>query len=311
MKDILEKLSQIIDNNSFLRIDAIHPLDLYVGIDEYGQTTFLILSNSNPIDLKSSNLIDIKVDKRSDLRNAISLSLKDENYKDIFVYFISEIIESSRRYTSENGYGFVLKRINKWQAMLSKLKPGIMSNSEIKGLLGELIVLDKIVSTENSYAYAIKGWIGSEGAKQDFVFENSWLEVKSTNSGSPSVTISSVEQLDTNAIGKLVVVNLDKSSELDELAFSINEYVELISQKIEDSDVLELFQMMLIKRGYHYNKVYDGIRFKLGNIRKYLVDERFPCIRRGKLPNSIIDCKYELLLISIIDKQLGGHENGV
>jgi hypothetical protein len=306
MNELFEQLSRVIDRDSFLRIDAKHPLDLYIGLDEFSQTTFLILSNEKSRELKSSNLIDIKVDVRTDLRNAISLSLKDDNYKDIFLYFINEIIESSRNYDAEKGYKFVFNRITKWQSMLSKIRPGIMSNSEIKGLLGELVVLDKIVAQKSTHDYAVTGWIGSEGAKQDFVFEKSWIEVKSTSSGSDSVTISSVEQLDTKDIGELIVVNLDKSSELDESAYSVNDYVNYITEKINDMTILEQFQTMLLKRGYHYNRDYEKIRFKLGEIRNYIVDNSFPCLRRNDLPNSIIDCRYDISLISIIEKYVGG-----
>lgn len=311
IKEINEKLLQIIDKNSFLRVDATHPLDLYVGVDEFGQTTFLIVSKSNASILKSSSLIDIKLERRTDKRYNISLSLKDDNYKDIFTYFISEIIDASRRYTPDNGYGLLIKRIQKWQALLSKVKPGILSNSEIKGLIGELIILDVVVASEKNYEYAIKGWIGSEGAKQDFVFESSWIEVKSTNTNSSSVTISSIEQMDTSLNGQLIIINLDKSSELDTLAINLNSIVEKITAQIDSSEVLELFQTMLIKRGYSYNQEYDNIRFKVGTIRKYQVDSTFPCVRRANLPISVIDCKYELSLISIIDKQIGGQINGI
>ena len=112
MKDLNEKLSHIVDRNTFSRVDATHPLDLYIGINELAQTTFLVLSFQTSRDLKSSNLIDIKVDIRSDMRKAITLSLKDEDYKDIFIYFINEIIESSRNHDSEKGYKLVRKYIN-------------------------------------------------------------------------------------------------------------------------------------------------------------------------------------------------------
>ena len=41
---------------------------------------------------------------------------------------------------------------------------------------------------------ALAGWVGSEGADQDFVYADCWHEIKSTWASSSEISMSSVEQ---------------------------------------------------------------------------------------------------------------------
>lgn len=310
MENLELKLSQIHDNSTFSRVDADHNLDLYIGYDDIGQITFLILSFDKPPLMSSSKLIEIAVNKRLDGRIATSFSLKDISFKDIFLYFLNEVIESSRDQHEQKGYQFVFSRIKKWQMMLRDIKPSILSNSEIKGLLGELIVLDKVVASEIGYNSAVKGWIGSDGSKQDFVLEQRWIEVKSTTTGNDVVTINGIEQLDSEHKGSLMIVYLDKSSEIDEQAITLNGFINCLTKKIDNLDVLDLFQSQLIKRGYFYDRHYDLIRYKVGKVTSYEVTQSFPCLRRKDLPLAIHNCKYELSL-ALIKEHEGGLNYGI
>ena len=109
--------------------------------------------------------------------------------------------------------------------MLTNRSNILLSEQEIKGLIGELFFLKNYLIKKIGYYDALEAWIGPSYATQDFVLKNEWYEIKTTSINSQEISISSVEQLDTINKGKLVVLYLDKTSALDDNKLTINEIV--------------------------------------------------------------------------------------
>ena len=100
------------------------------------------------------------------------------------------------------------------------------------------------MSYGGSVQNAVQGWVGAEGADQDFMYSEGWYEVKSIGISAASVTISSLEQLDCTLAGELVVVRIDKVAPEREGSISLNEMVCRICSKLSPySDSLELFNI--------------------------------------------------------------------
>ena len=288
-------------SNSFTRVDANHILDIYLGRDHASRCTLLLLTDTEPPNVLSSQFIDIAVGKRKDGKWSLSFSLLDDRYYDLFCHFCADMIESSRTLTEQRkGPRFLCIRYNKWQRMLKNNPTGILSTNEIKGLIGELLYLKTVMIPSYEDINAVESWLGPEGADQDFVIGDTWHEVKTTVSGSASIKISSLEQLDREEPGVLAILYLDKTSTTDKNGITLNDlYDELLD--VLDPTVVPRFKNLLINKGYIRIDEYDDYAFCLKEMSQYTVKDSFPRLRRCNVPNGVENAVYELSIPMIKD----------
>ncbi len=281
-------------------MDEKHPLDLYLGKDSLSRRTLFLISSTQPQHMISSLVISAVAGKRKDSKWGISFILLDNKYSDIFSCFCNDIIESSRSLEDKNnGADFITSRYNKWQTMLSKSRGELLSQSAIKGLIGELLFLKNFLIPKYGQEVAVNSWIGPDRADQDFICNNTWYEVKATESGSDSINITSVEQLDTPKDGELVVVYLDKTSLADESKITLNRIYEEVYNLLKNDDLKNKLSGILLGFGYFPRPEYDDPAFKLTKISRYLVNRTFPSMRRQSIPEAVINSKYQMSLSSI------------
>lgn len=77
-----------------------------------------------------------------------------------------------------------------------------------------MIFLRDVLIPQYGKETSLQAWMGPRMADQDFVFLDTWYEVKATTSDAEQVRISSIEQLDCAAEGTLAVLALDQTSAL-------------------------------------------------------------------------------------------------
>lgn len=297
---IMELFNSFSTPEAFHRVNPNYKLDVYVGINSFGQYTMTLVSTDKPSRIDSTTYISTKIGQRKDKKWAMSFSLKNDDMLDVFSTICEDLVESSKDCkTEQDGIKFFVSRYNEWIKILKAKKPTILSIMEIKGLIGELTFLKEFLSKKYGLIVAINSWIGSDNADQDFVCSDCWYEVKSTVSGTENVHISSIEQLDTNSDGNLVIVYLDKTSQEDKTRINLNSITEEIVSLLDDDLIIEKFKNNLLKRGYFYSEIYDEYNFKLNGIQKYYVDKSFPCLRKKSLPDSVTNVTYELILNGI------------
>ena len=299
-ENVLKHFESLTSPNTFSRVDSMHPLDIFLGLDSYGKYTLLLLCGEKYNSVSSTELISSYVMQRKDDKWAFSLSLNDSYYKDIFCDICSDLITTTEKITDKDrGNRFFLNRYDEWIKLLKRRSGGILSESEIKGLIGELVFMRDYLVKNYGIDVAINSWIGPEHADQDFVCPDVWYEVKSTVSGTDFVSISSVEQLDTINDGELIVVYLDKTSKSDSHKITLNDLVIEIKSLITSESSKEKLENILLSQGYFYRQEYDEHCFKLTSIDGYHVRNDFPCFRRASIPKGITRVKYDLLLDNI------------
>lgn len=288
--------------DSFRRVDKEHPLDIYLGKDASARTSMLLISKSVPMQIYSSHLIGITIGKRTDGAWALSFSLLDNQYQDMFFHFCDDIINSTREVKDKvQGTTFVCLRYLKWQEMLKKNSSGLLSFSEIKGLIGELVFLKEFLFDKYGKNIALQSWIGPDKADQDFVCADSWYEIKATVSGSATIKISSIEQLDTVNDGELVVVYLDKTSYANPNRITLNGIVDEIEKSLDNGEQRQLLRDILIRQGYIHRNEYDEHGFVCTIINRYAVTQSFPALRKKDIPTAIANSNYLLSLSAIQD----------
>ena len=288
---------------TYHRVDGVHPLDLYVGIDDQRRWALLLVCDFEPPKLDSSRMISAQKRRRSDGRWTLSLALVDDNYKEIFLLFCGDIIDSSRTITDrKKAVRFIGKRYQEWREMLANSRDDLLTASEIKGLLGEMFFLQSYLAPLYGIDKAVLSWTGPRQLPQDFIVDDTWYEVKTVSSSRSEVKISSVEQLDSATVGKLVVVYADKTSPTNDKAITLNKLYLQLMEAITDDSVKSDFSMLLLRFGYFPRQEYDSANytFEIKQIHQYKVTALFPCLRRGNIPDSVVEASYTLSLPTIL-----------
>lgn len=185
-----------------------------------------------------------------------------------------------------------------WQKLLSKISKAL--NDEVQqGLVGELYFLKNFLMPTLGEKMAIDMWMGPLYTIHDFTGETIWYEVKTLLRGKESISISSLEQLDTtNSNGELIVITFEKTNEIDTEAMSIIRMVESIEEVLEPA-CLYNFRKKLSNVGYNsevINENFEEKFFRVLSCDQYLVEDMFPKITKRQVDSEIISARYELSL---------------
>lgn len=284
---------------TFRRIDGEHQLDIFLGYNEEGKPTMIIIVGEKEVTIESSRSIEVKLFKRDDSRLSISFSLLDISMEAIFYKFCEDIIESSRNINKLNALNYIVGRWNSWRLMFKKNAHELLNENQISGLLGELIFLKDYMIPKYGESVAIKSWMGPEKSHKDFEVEDTWYEVKTIRNGALTIKISSVEQLDSENLGYLNVVILEKTNEKCRESVSLNSYINRLQEMLDEFENELIFRNKLGQAGYCYDEEYDRYNYRFIENKRYTVNENFPRIKKENLPNAIVKASYDILINEI------------
>lgn len=288
------KFSTLSENSKYIRVDDSHPLELFLGLDSNGNKVMRLNENFDVQQVKSSAKINIQQYKDEQYNSILFINTGDD---DIFYQFCNDLIDTSKICSPQNGYQFLLNRYSKWRKMFASNKEAL-TLIEIMGLIGELLFLKDFSFNKYGVNNAILGWSGTEPTHKDFSYDNVWYEVKSIDSHKNTVTISSIDQLDSVNDGVLIIYMLEKMSASFN-GISLNKLIWQIKQMLEDEDTLDIFENKLLQANYTFMPFYDEIVFCLLRREAYEVTNKFPKIKKEELPREIAGVRYEILINSI------------
>ena len=291
--ELIEKFNQVKENSYYIAVSKDHPLDLYVGKNEKGYLTLRFNGDFIPIKIKSNELLAVKQIKLKN-HNSILFSYDPDEDPSIFYSFCEDIINGTNKCQQENGYTELVNRYNKWKKLFYS-SSNILTELEIMGMIGELLFLKDFVFSKFGKSNGLSGWSGPEPTHKDFSFGNEWYETKTINSFKNSVTISSLEQLDSDYDGKLVVYKLQKMSPSFD-GITLNRLVNEILDSLSLDNDKDLFASKLQQVGYVYNEHYDDFVYEVSSMDKYIVNKDFPKIKKESIMEGIGSIKYEILL---------------
>lgn len=314
LKDRWHTLGQTLNESAYQRIDSAHPLDLYIGHDMLDAKELMLLVDREPSRVSSCRSISVQKGRRQDGKWAVRFSLIDLEQEAVFIHLCWDLIESSREIQNRNrGNSFVLSRFRKWQRLMEYGHDGLLSKTVVKGLIGELLFLKQYILSKFDPVIAVEGWLGPDGADRDFVYRGIWYEVKSIDPGTSSIRISSVEQLDVDDPGELVVMMLEKTSSSNDDSLTLPGIVHHIRYLLQESPLaLEQFDDKLLGMGFMDRKEYEEDHYVFRGIRRFVVARDFPRIRKGTLPPCISAMTYELSVSCLSKWEIGNgdEENG-
>lgn len=284
------------NTGGFLLVSGDHPLSFHIGY--YGeQMCFMVLDTGKVEKTASSKAINSSCVEMDNGKYALRFLLNYPSLNELFVKLCWDLIDCSQN--NLDPIATILSRFNSWMRLLQKRGEGLLSPSAQKGLIGELLFLKELIVSEGSIK-ALNSWVGPEGSDQDFICENSWNEIKATTIASTTVVISSLQQLDRNDNGHLVVYFMDKTASNGVQTLSLPEVVDDV-KKLLPIGATDLFLCKLAMCGYYLKdrERYNEMRYRLSEKRVYSVEEGFPKLTRGNVPSEVHNAKYELDLLTI------------
>ena len=297
-EDIEKKFSLVSGRSEYIRVSEDHPLELYLGLNENGAKTLRFNGMFSIVKVVGNKILEIKQFKTTNY-NSILFSFNGEESLSIFYKFCEDIINQTYNYNGENGYQEIINRYNQWRKMFYGSK-NILSEQEIQGLIGELMFLrDRAIVTYGT-TEGLNSWSGPEPTHKDFSHDNEWFEIKAITNTKSYVTISSIEQLESNLPGKMIIYYLEKMSP-EFNGVTLNKLVNEIMAKLENSMDRDVFLDKLNQSGYVNSSIYDNFVYNVVRVEQYRVDENFPRIKSKNLPYGIIGVKYNIEIPCIMD----------
>lgn len=295
-------------DGGFLQVDIKHPLEWHIGFQSISQKTLLLVSDIEIGDVPSSKSMAVSRRRReSDNRWTLSFELLRDEQESVFAILCSDIVVHSQSASNKNeALTLVINRYKQWSRLLESRKSGLMDEHSRKGLIGELLFLSNRLNVSDSALTTLQGWIGADGADQDFAYADGWFEVKSVGASATSVTISSLEQLDCNDYGELVIMRIDKTAPEKNGAISLNDVVRQICDQLSgESDALDIFRSKLAVYGYIDLQAYSEQKYFYSGTQCYSVNETFPRMSKKTVPSQIVSLHYDLSLPSLQEWQKG------
>lgn len=290
------------DGTSQIRVDATHLLDIFISRSVIGNRQIMLITKRRIKKLKSSNSISVEHLLTADGKFVVKFELQRSGLDLEFVYLCYDLIESSRVFTKEDdAVNNFAEKFYRWQLLLDNAKSDLLSDIEVKGLIGELLFIQSKLSKGEDAQKIIDAWKIHEEAERDFVFEDSWFEIKSVGTGADNIKISSLEQLDHNISGEVVVYFIDKLNAETQGAITLPLLIETTIHTLSISSALQLFNKKLLQKGYVARAEYKDKYFKFSHRQRYNVDKDFPKITRASVSPQIVSAHYEISIRAIYD----------
>ncbi|MBI5135766.1 MAG: PD-(D/E)XK motif protein [Nitrospirae bacterium] len=289
---------------AFQRVDESHPLDFYLGKEASGEWALLLVTQEQPISSREYQAIHVIRRQRNDDRWALLFRLVRPELGKLFALLCEDLVEASRNIPDPaRSASYVLARFARWQRLLELGHSGLLGEAALKGLIGELLFLERQAIPSRGLREAVAGWVGPAGADRDFRFPGHECEIKTILTGADRVLISSEEQLDVpEGSLDLVIVVLDEADPRSHPeAFTPLGIVERVRQVVEHDPVaLETFEGRLMEAGFVARGEYGERAYVFERFRTFRLVEGFPAIRRSLLPAGIGKVTWELELRAIL-----------
>lgn len=287
------------------RIYEQHALDLYWVRRSDGVPGLLLREVvTESIPAKLPNLRGVALETEADAgASEVRIFLRTAEDREVFLTLCRDVIQySSQELTAAAATRRVFRRMDHWHSLMTKSRTSVMEEHEIRGLLGELHVLEMLIASLGIET-ALPAWVAPDEHPQDFALSDKIVEVKTRSAGSrQEIQISSLEQLDSAHLPLfLLVIELVHAKAGDGL--SLNQICDRLLAVARHSTVVQedALEAALLKRGYVRHKAYDENSYAVTGELAYEVDKLFPRISRAIVAPAVTRARYTLDL-----SQLGG-----
>ena len=179
------------------RVDEKHPLELYAEFEQPASPGLVLFCGAKPPEARPLRTLRIDRGRRADGQWWLRLSLSSPDLQPVFAALCSDIVTSTRSGVGEaEAAAAILTRLDRWRALLEGDRKAL-TNSALRGLIGELLILEADLLPHLPALDAVGSWTGPLGSAQDFWLPSSQrIEVKALRPEATTVRINGLEQLE-------------------------------------------------------------------------------------------------------------------
>lgn len=270
----------------------------WVSMDDTNQILFFVQDKGadKVKPLENLNGLDVSIEPYSggEYRLICRLTSDDQELVDKFSTVAKDIAFHCSDYSGIQLFLKTQERIKSWANFLKPSRTGL-SPSEFVGLFGELYMLAEHFMSVVSPEEAVRAWIGPEGKKQDFTFNNVAVEVKTSLSGdNQAIKISSLDQLD-RITNKLYLARIVMSPSGNTEGINLNSLYETCLQAVKHNISAE--SLFLQRVSPLYSKANDSQIndfYSIVNSTVFDVVDEFPRLTRSNVDLAITNSSYEI-----------------
>lgn len=308
---ITAQWSSLANLNTRKRVLIEHPLKLYVSKSSEGNRVFIfelekVHQQIDPPEFKALKTVVTDIDGHQE----VTFELQNGDYSDVFDSFLFDLVTQSAQHDPLTACAVIVNRILRWTELFKRMSGDGLSEDEIIGLLGELLVVDQLIEKGFDDSLVIRGWRGPEGDATDIGLEGFRIEVKTKRSTQHSfVEISSADQLRLD--GKDLFLTRILLTPSEDSGHSLRDLVEQVSQRLKDKNrpLTELNHKLSLV-GYTDNQKENTNRYELVREDWFEVRDNFPRIDPDQIPSEITKVRYRLELDQL-DEYLIQPENAL
>ncbi|GFE65088.1 PD-(D/E)XK motif protein [Litoreibacter roseus] len=240
--------------------------------------------------------IDV-VEPGSNGRLRVALELSGAQYRGVFAALCGDIAGVvMEQPPGRSGFGAFLRRLQAWQRFMQLHTDRGLSEEQIRGLFGEITVLEQILFPILGEVEATATWQGRH-ALHDFNRLGHALEVKSGAVSADSVMkISRLDQFDETTVRSLHVCFVPLK-ENGANGMSLPVLVARLRDRLKPHPgSLQRFEDLLVAAGYHDSRAanYSEPCLRACELQVFRVEGAFPRLRREELHTGIVAAKYSV-----------------
>lgn len=250
--------------------------------------------------LKGVEVADTDGDSQHHLM--LMFRLLDSRQRDIFHQLCIDIVAAGAAARTESeAVELAVARTWRWHHLLRGGTGGRLSEDEQKGVIGELLVLERHLLPCLSPADSLAAWRGPLGAPKDFEVGRIGIEAKARRgAATPYVLITSEHQLDGEGCDLLFlhVVDLSRAPEGVVHAFTVSDAARRVSDRMKfDNAATERYESLLAAAGFRWEDDYSDFKWVEGPSRIYRVTDGFPRVSAMEIATGVSNVRYSVSLV--------------
>lgn len=324
ISEIREKWAQIRDLGSVPDAISARPLtviglsetDVLICITQDGNPGILLRNPGGKAPLPKPGCGRLVVKREQLLREGsqpddyIRIECLDSDLEIPFALLVSQVV--SHLAAGATPSKACMDAVLEFRRLLSRKGGLLPSEDEILGLVGELLMLRRLVSAS---PHLWQGWNGPLGAARDYSWGIVDIEAKASRmAGESRLTVNGLDQLEPEE-GRELLIHHSVLTDNPVGTIDVPGLVDEIRGEISDP---EGFDTRLVSAGYlsEQRDLWLEHRFTLHGTHIYRVSEDFPRIRKSdfpdkSLPAGVAKLRYDVLLSNCSDFRLSASEEEI
>lgn len=289
------------------RVDANCRWHFFWALDVEGRALLLLKHQGDPLPFRLlPQLKGIEVASQAGPeagQSLLTFTLLDFAQRDLFFRLCTDIVQGTYSAEGEeDALRAALSRTWRWHHLLRGGVDDGLSLEEQKGLIGELLVLERHLLPRLAAEDAISAWRGPFNAPKDFEVGRICIEAKARRgAASPFITISSEHQLDDSEVDALFLHVVSLAQDLNEssIGFTVTDIAERMHDRIavDATGALQPFCDALSAAGFDFDQNYEDSRWLEGSSVIYRVGAAFPRITSHAVSTGVMNVQYSISLL--------------